>query len=175
MSHQTVRLARGRHAGPRGGTCVMELASMLAGEPFSDRPQCACPVTAALLRAYNDAVDDRRRQTLYGVAAEVVDTVPDTTTLGRRVDHLLAWALGHTPRRRVAKRYLLRASVRAVAWDSLGPETVRAVGRLDDRRHLQVHALVRELLAIGEPPEPALVARRVSPPGAAPPTALRDR
>src|SRR6478752_1626750 len=56
--HQTVRLARGRHAGPHGGTCVMELASLLAGEPFSDRPASACPVIGGVLRAYNDADDD---------------------------------------------------------------------------------------------------------------------
>ena len=150
MSHQTTRLARGRHSGPRRGTCVMELASLLAGEPFSDRPQCACPLTAALLRAYNDAVDDRRRQTLYGVAADVVDTAPGPEILARRVDHLLAWSLERTPRARAWRRYLLRACVRAEDWDSLGQETVRNLGRLDDRRHLKVHALVRELLAIGE-------------------------
>jgi hypothetical protein len=51
VSHQTVRLRRGKHASPEKGVCVMELASMLAGEPFSDRPACACPLTAALLRA----------------------------------------------------------------------------------------------------------------------------
>ena len=33
-SHQTVRLARGKHSSPRDGVCVMELASMLAGEQF---------------------------------------------------------------------------------------------------------------------------------------------
>ena len=50
-THQTVRLSRGKHASPRSGACVMELASMLAGEPFSDRPDCACPVIGAFLRA----------------------------------------------------------------------------------------------------------------------------
>src|SRR4051794_8202388 len=70
--HQTVRLARGRHAGPSGGTCVMELASLLAGEPFSDRPASACPVIGGLLRAYNDSLDDDRRPRLYGMAADLV-------------------------------------------------------------------------------------------------------
>jgi hypothetical protein len=172
-THQTVRLSRGRHTGPKDGTCVMELASMLAGEPFSDRPACACPVTAALLRAYNDAVDDRRRQTLFGVAAEVVDTAPAPDVLARRVDHLLAWALARTGRGHAWRRFLLRASVRAEDWDTLGRETVRTLGRLDDHRHLQVHALVRELLAIGAPPPaPADAAVRPAPaPPAAPATA----
>ena len=56
ISHQTVRLSRGRHQGPDQGACVMELASMLAGEPFSDHPGSACPVIGAFLRAYNDGL-----------------------------------------------------------------------------------------------------------------------
>ena len=68
VSHQTVRLRRGKHASPEKGVCVMELASMLAGEPFSDRPQAVCPVIGAYLRSYNDVVDDERRQDLYRYA-----------------------------------------------------------------------------------------------------------
>jgi hypothetical protein len=53
---------------------VMELASMLAGEPFGDHPRAARPVSAAFLRAYNDELDDSRRQDLYLYAARVVGT-----------------------------------------------------------------------------------------------------
>jgi hypothetical protein len=74
VSHQTVTLARGKHISPRGGACVMELASMLAGEDFTDRPASVCPVVAAFLRAYNDTIDDRRRQDLYRFAAAAVGT-----------------------------------------------------------------------------------------------------
>ncbi|MGZ4170664.1 MAG: hypothetical protein ACXVRN_04800, partial [Solirubrobacteraceae bacterium] len=70
--YQTVRLSRGRHTSPDDGACVMELASMLAEEPFSDHPPSVCPVIAAFLRVYNDAVDDERRQDLYAYAAKVV-------------------------------------------------------------------------------------------------------
>jgi hypothetical protein len=52
----------------------MELASMLAGERFSDHPKSVSRVIAAFLRAYNDAVDDARRQDLYRCAAQVVGT-----------------------------------------------------------------------------------------------------
>jgi len=34
----------------------MELASMLAGEPFSDHPDSVCPTIAGFLRAYNEFV-----------------------------------------------------------------------------------------------------------------------
>jgi hypothetical protein len=52
----------------------MELASMLAGEEFTDRPRAVCPVIATVLRSYNDAIDDIRRQDLYRYASESVGT-----------------------------------------------------------------------------------------------------
>ena len=73
-SHQTVRLRQGKHRSPQEGACVMELASMLAGERFSDRPRSVSPVIAAFLRTYNDRLDDARRQDLYPCAAAVVGT-----------------------------------------------------------------------------------------------------
>ncbi|MGN6868822.1 MAG: hypothetical protein ACTHMY_10520 [Solirubrobacteraceae bacterium] len=74
VSHQTVKLARGKHASPDDGVCVMELASMLAGEEFSDHPRSVCPVIGAFLRAYNDRVDDRWRRDLWAYAAKAVGT-----------------------------------------------------------------------------------------------------
>jgi len=73
-SHQTVRLSPGRHESPADGVCVMELASMLAGERFTDHPRSVDPVLAAFLREYNDRTDDRRRQDLYALASTVVGT-----------------------------------------------------------------------------------------------------
>src|SRR4051794_31123226 len=74
ISHQNVRLGRGRHTSPAEGACVMELASMLAGERFTDRPLTACPVIAAFLRAYNDVVPARWRDDLAVCASLVVNT-----------------------------------------------------------------------------------------------------
>ena len=39
----------------------MELASMLAGERFSDAPESVCPVVADFMRTYSDLVDDDGR------------------------------------------------------------------------------------------------------------------
>jgi hypothetical protein len=39
LGHPTVRLGVGRHRRAESGMCVMELASVLAGEQFSDRPR----------------------------------------------------------------------------------------------------------------------------------------
>lgn len=74
VSHQTARLTRGKHRSADEGTCVMELASMLAGEPFTDHPQAVCPVVGAVLRTYNDVIDDDRRQDLYRYASASVGT-----------------------------------------------------------------------------------------------------
>lgn len=47
-SHQTARLSAGKHRSPQDGVCVMELASMLAGGPFT---AAVSPMIAAFLRA----------------------------------------------------------------------------------------------------------------------------
>ena len=71
---QAMRLSRGKHSSPRYGACAMELASMLAGEPFSDRPRSVSPVISAFMRGYNDLLDDRRRQDLLRYVSDVVAT-----------------------------------------------------------------------------------------------------
>ena len=52
-------LSRGGHRSPRKGACFMELASFLAGEPWSDHPSCTHPLLASLARDVNDHVDPR--------------------------------------------------------------------------------------------------------------------
>jgi hypothetical protein len=71
-SVQTVHLAPGAHASPADGACVMELASMLAGERFSDHPRAVCPVIAGFLRSYNDRVPASALPELYPLASVVV-------------------------------------------------------------------------------------------------------
>ena len=81
VSHQTIKLSPGKHYSPDDGACVMELASMLAGEPFNDHPASVCPVLGSVLRSYNDSVDDDARQDLYAYAARVVGTRADADLL----------------------------------------------------------------------------------------------
>jgi hypothetical protein len=89
--HQTVRLGAGRHGGPGGSVCVMELASMLAGERFSDHPRSVCPTLSALLRAYNDALGEEDRQKLYHYASEAVGTRDSYELQESRARFALAW------------------------------------------------------------------------------------
>ena len=58
-------LAKGAHDFDAGAACMMEAAAYVAGEPWSDRPVCVCPVIAAFARNLNDAMpDDTTRDTL---------------------------------------------------------------------------------------------------------------
>jgi hypothetical protein len=70
----------------------MELASMLADEPFSDRPAGTSPVVAALLRTYNDGINDERRQDLYPLAASVVGSASGRAIEEERASRCLAFA-----------------------------------------------------------------------------------
>ena len=100
VTHQTIRLSKGKHASPDEGACVMELASMLAGEPFNDHPRAVCPVIAALMRRYNDALDDWRRQDLYAYAARVVGSRGSARLERLRIEYLRNWMSERSPRPR---------------------------------------------------------------------------
>lgn len=65
-------LSRGRHRTPRRGACFMELASVLAGERWSDHPSCTHPLLAYLARLVNDTTSEDGRQELTPLIPSVV-------------------------------------------------------------------------------------------------------
>src|SRR5487761_220767 len=69
-----VPVAPGRHPGPGDEACLMELASALAGEPWSDHPACVHPVLAAVARAVNDRVGDAAREWLAPLVPQMIGT-----------------------------------------------------------------------------------------------------
>ncbi len=152
-SHQTVKLSRGRHSAPEHGACVMELASMLAGETFSDHPRSVSRSIAAFLRGYNDLLEDRRRSDLYRFAAQTVDTIGSSEIERARIARLLAWG-DERWRRRTAHSLLDRVRQRrALRERSSDPEpagiyAVHAIGKITDEAHAAVMALVDELVAL---------------------------
>ncbi|MDW5595863.1 hypothetical protein VSS74_16055 [Conexibacter stalactiti] len=152
-SHQTIRLSKGKHAAPTEGACVMELASMLAGEPFSDRPASACPVVGGFLRAYNDRVDDERRQDLYRYAAEVVGTRGSAEVERARERRCLEWADDRKRERARPLRWVTRASPavvdRRLGLDAAGTFAARSIRRHTDRTHAAALALIDELIEMG--------------------------
>jgi hypothetical protein len=61
---ENTTIQHGKHAGPDDGGCVMEWTSWVAGEEWTDRPACACPVLTAFALRINDRMPDRPRQRL---------------------------------------------------------------------------------------------------------------
>lgn len=110
----SVRLASGSHSSPREGVCVMELASLRAGESFSDHPRCVCRVIAAFMRAYNDRASHADRQRLIPYADCVIGTRSGRRAARQRRDICLAWAgarLEGGPLRRLVERLAMRIRV----------------------------------------------------------------
>jgi hypothetical protein len=70
----SLELKKGQHDEEEKQFCVMEAVAFVAGEPWSDSPQCASPVIAAFLRSYNDSVSDEVRQSLKKYIPLLIDT-----------------------------------------------------------------------------------------------------
>lgn len=129
----------------------MELASMISGEPFTDHPRSVCPVIASFLRAYNDAIDDRRRQDLYRFAALAVGTRESWVIEQLRIQRCREWAAEMWQARPWPLRLFRRldltggpgAEVQAGARSA-----VTAIGRHTDQSHAKALALVEELCAM---------------------------
>ena len=155
VGHQTVRLERGKHASYGEGACVIELASMLAGEPFSDHPQSVSPMIAGFLRAYNDLVDDQRRQDLYEYASAVVGTAASSSVEARRIARVVTWGHEMAQRRkrwwRTARFRLDRANLKAQdhGIHESARYAINSIGKITDETHAAALTLVDDLIAIG--------------------------
>jgi hypothetical protein len=130
----------------------MELASMLAGEPFTDQPRCADPVIATFLRAFNDRLDHHRRQRLRPYAAAVVGTRQGRRAMRARRRACLRFAGGG--RGRVAVIVGLRAALRLT--DGAPELAAREAIRRDPELGF---ALLDELLGSEAPALPLPVAQ----------------
>src|SRR4051794_7698020 len=141
------------HHRPEDGVCVMELASMLAGEPFTDEPGCVCPVLAAVLRASNDRFDDAARQRLYRYASAAVDSRGDQAIVERRiavcVDAVRAQAADAPSWRwRALARFSAPRATAGYGLERFGRRAVRILAR-GPRGPDEVLTLVDRLLAVG--------------------------
>lgn len=117
VSPDSLRLDPGSHDSPRDGVCLMELVSMIAEEPFSDRPRCACPVIAAFLRGWNDRSSHAERQRLRPYARRVVGSRARRSITRRRRDICLTWAgadLTGNRVGRVLRRFGMRLRIMAL-------------------------------------------------------------
>jgi hypothetical protein len=73
----------------------MELVAWLAGEPWSDSPQCVCPTITAFLRNWNDSLPDDKIRTrlLLPYAPRVVGTRSTDAIAERRAYMALDWLI----------------------------------------------------------------------------------
>jgi hypothetical protein len=150
VSFQTATLSQGRHRSPTAGVCVMELASMVSGEPFSDHPSTVSPVIAGFLRGYNDGVGSRRRPALKRFAVETLDTVAGRDVERRRRELVRGSARG-VLRRVLARYWLMRGTGEGGAF-FVGLTVARDVEAHNDAQlHERTLALVDELVALAAP------------------------
>jgi hypothetical protein len=70
----TLTLTSGGHDPDDGAMCTMEAVAFIAGEPWSDHPQCASPVIGVFLRSWNDSSGDVQRQELKRYIPRLVNS-----------------------------------------------------------------------------------------------------
>jgi hypothetical protein len=159
VSYQTIKLSKGKHSSPDDGACVMELASMLANEPFTDHPAAVCPVIASFMRAYNDSIDDSRRQDLYAYASMVVGSRTSADLQRTRAEFLTAWGQqfrrSRWTRRLVPERLRSLTRPRHPSLESVGTRAVHAIAKHSDATHAAVLEAIDQLLSIGAERRPA--------------------
>jgi len=155
-----IRLSPGAHSSPEEGVCVVELASVLAKEKFTDRPRCVCPVIGAFLRGWNDRATHAERQRLTPYAALIVGSRGTRWVTHARRDLCLEWAgtdLSHGPVRRWLARTGMRLRIAVYCGldaalrltEGAGDYASRVVAvRRDADAALQ---LLDALLAVGSP------------------------
>jgi hypothetical protein len=159
-SYQTIKLSKGKHSSPSSGACVMELASMLAGEPFSDHPSSVSPAIAGFLRAYNDSVDDARRQDLYVYAAKAVGSRATPHVELARSRRLQGWGI-EIGRVRGWTRFVFAARLPVTTLhepidpEAAGARAAKSIPRHTAQTHTAALSLVDELLAMGTVAEPS--------------------
>ena len=78
-------LSRGKHRRPRSGACFMELVSYIAGEPWSDHPECTHPALATLARDVNDYTSDEGRGRLAPLIPSVIGLTSDDPIMEVRI------------------------------------------------------------------------------------------
>jgi hypothetical protein len=124
----------------------MEVASMLAAEPFSDEPNCVCPVIAEFLRTYNDSVDHERRQDLYAYASLVVETREGPAAERRRAKLCLDWQTRAAGRRGTLRRLVWMVPLSFAAGDiEIAHRTARWAAA-SSSRHADALRLVEEMV-----------------------------
>ena len=78
-------LSAGSHDADHGEACVMEYVSLLAGEEWSDRPECTHPLLAHEARTTNDLLRESDRARLVPLIGRLFGTTEDSPELRARL------------------------------------------------------------------------------------------
>ena len=73
----SLTLKSGAHDNIADGACLLEVASYLAGERWTDHPKCVSPVLGAYGRRLNDGLPDDPRQQLKAFLPAMLNTAGD--------------------------------------------------------------------------------------------------
>ena len=131
-------LGCGSHELLKDGACVMEAVAYVAGEPWSDWPECVCPVIGALLRRWNDDLpsDSERDRLLRPLVPRLVGSRADED-----IEKARSW---------LAVDWLIREWL--PAWLDLTPQ-LQTHGRAI-RENVPKHTQHLSLIHISEPTRP---------------------
>ena len=87
---ETKPLKSGAHASIEAGGCIMEMVSYLANEPWSDHPECACPILTEYAIRMNDRFTDEHRQLMKPLIPLLLNTkATDAVQIARK--RLIRW------------------------------------------------------------------------------------
>jgi hypothetical protein len=94
-----LKLNAGAHSSPNSGHCLLEVVSMFAGEPFSDKPQCVDYVLAEFGRTWNDGMrNDEEREQLKQYIPLLPGTAQGEALSQKRAFMAVDWLIRvHTP------------------------------------------------------------------------------
>ena len=122
-------LASGSHQ-DHDAMCVMEAVAYVAGEPWSDHPECACPVITEFTTAWNDSLNDADRQRLVPYISRLVGTRSSVAVETRRGRLCSDWLI-----RTFTPAWLRLAGMveDAAALEGLGDTSRMSAGEISER------------------------------------------
>ena len=145
-------LSAGAHDAEAGEACVMEYVSLLAGEQWSDRPECTHPILAHEARTTNDLLLDVDRPRLVPLIGRLFGTTEDSPEI--RTALRLAQA------RRVAElvdrsaRARIDAALAATPADPIAAAFAFPIAEGDlDPEHRALHETLSRIMAFALIPD----------------------
>lgn len=147
-------LDSGSHPDPSTGACLMELVSVLAGERWTDDPECVNPVLRIFGRRVNDLVasEEYRTRELAPLIPRLIGTRPsDPRTEAEMTIEMAEWAIQaggnvtldvplNAAREKYEEGYYSRAEMRAgFVVEDVAPERIEVLRTFLDiaDRHLE--------------------------------------